>query len=1481
MKNILTKYQEADFKAWMEDGNVTKVGDNKYLEQTTQYRKEFTLDELKAFFKREFLSDRYATGGVSESHENNRMLRNQINEANHHSKELNSVVSGTTPVEPWVVAKMERATTDLSDVTHYLDGEAKMTNNPEKMAKGKKLQPGKVPRWWNKLVREYEYFVFNTRSNKVWAGNEYENDAKDELKEFLIDNPELPLKVLTKRAITNKKINPLAYESWARSGEQFAEIRGEELPSVVTETQESVFIEPYRKKFVLISVQHKNQSNPGLRRWANEFFTSKQEAMEFANQNNLKVVAKFDEGGLTIDDMDRHKVMNYLANKYPDYTNDNDWTEGDDDYFDEIFYTMVDDLRERYNLPSEYSDKANDLVEDYMQSNRDVMGLETMATGGKFAEGGMVGDEVVFNRWGDKAMGEITEILEDGTYIVHSGMSSRSVDPREIIEVKKKKKFLGLFDQGGTTDFTNLPLGTRINAYYERRDKDLKGKIIEKTPTGYKIETHQYDSFPVTYDMITRVMSLPTPVEPEQTRKRFLGLFDKGGSTSPEIHILDKGVKYDKAMYKGVFSDYDNDGLENLDDPNPTITGDKVSVEERRITESIAQLLNIKEDLDSTMYKAVNDIAKISPKDAVIYARTKTPYSIIQKLIKKRLLTPKDPKKGLTDLIGMTIVVDSYADILKLRKFIESGKKFEVYETEDFYENPLDGYMAIHYILIFKDDKGSLPVELQLKTKRMKAINQISHKAYAQGNLDKDALLNATSLANKADKGDKEAIKSFELMMQYPEAVELSFFKDKAKKYDTGGEIDDNEKEEWTEAGNVRNFGWFQDFKKQSTRGGGKIVPAENYGWKVKYYNPTDPAFDVEYSKDDYIIRIVGGGDYEDYSVSITKGDFNENAMNFVDLQSANKFIIDYMGNGSYSPHKKYAGGGFFMDKNDPMFTIEEIGRLAGLRPIAVAEWGDKNNIDLMLVLKDLKARKITGIDLMGAVVGTGRDKRSKQIIADYSKVKYAGGGITWVRGIDKRTDNFLDIFETLDKVKHNELKPIINKLVLSVQDRTLSNQNNNIFVPLLDDAVYKEWYQLGLKRGHLMIPYSEFKEMLQSKGVSNIHSKEIFNGVLDNVKDYNGEDLIDLNLVDGKALDYLKKLQKENAINKLETMFSNKPKFSPGGTTQSMFSEMPDAGLYEMLNILIKESGSDKEKNKEAISDITAEIKRRQSPKFAPGGKTDPEFQYNYEVVLSKIDKDGNWHEFERKSFGDDYSSVLLYANKMNKEGIGVDVLENGQDRGWSTNNGMHYFAPGGSTDLKDEYKLKPYKILSDENPKPLIVNDNQVSMFETIEKPVKLHPRTKQPMSNSVPEVDIVIKRTIPFNERPKVTNSKSATEIFRKFWDTDRINIQESFWIMLLDRANNVIGIYNPSKGGIAATIVDGGLIGATALKSLAQAVIVCHNHPSGNLKFSQADKNMTKKLGTTLKVLDITLLDSMVITETEYNSMADNSELPDFD
>lgn len=265
-----------------------------------------------------------------------------------------------------------------------------------------------------------------------------------------------------------------------------------------------------------------------------------------------------------------------------------------------------------------------------------------------------------------------------------------------------------------------------------------------------------------------------------------------------QIHILNENEKYGEDRYKAIFSDYDKDGIPNLDDPNPTKKGDKHSVEERRLTDSVSKLLNIKNNLDYTMHHSVKDLASIAPKGSSIYARTKTPYSIIQKLIEKRLIVPKDIKKGLTDLIGTTIAVDNYDDILKMRKLIENGKIYEVYEIEDFYKHPLDGYMAVHYILIYKDDKGTFPVELQLKTKRMKAINQLSHGAYAAHNLDKKRLLECTSLANRADKGDTEAIKEFNDLMENKEKLEDSFYLDKTKKYRDGGFVGD----EWVEITN-------------------------------------------------------------------------------------------------------------------------------------------------------------------------------------------------------------------------------------------------------------------------------------------------------------------------------------------------------------------------------------------------------------------------------------------------------------------------------------------------------------------------------------------------------------------------------------------------------------------------------------------------------------------------------------------------------
>lgn len=299
-------------------------------------------------------------------------------------------------------------------------------------------------------------------------------------------------------------------------------------------------------------------------------------------------------------------------------------------------------------------------------------------------------------------------------------------------------------------------------------------------------------------------------------------IMEDGGNI--ETHILNEGEVFDREKYKGVFTDFDKDGVANLDDPNPLRKGDKTTVEERELTNVFQKLLDTKNRLDDTMYDAVVDIKNISPKGSVVYARTKTPYSIINKLIEKRLVVPKDPKKGLTDVIGTTIAVDSYKDLLEVRDKIEAGKLYDVFEVEDFYENPNDGYRAVHYLLMYKGKNGQFPVELQLKTKRMKSINELSHSAYAAKNLDAARLNFVTDIANKADREDKDAILDYNKLMKDKDSLKKSFFLN--KKMEQGGEID----EDWRELDN--------DFyealnKKKEKKDGGKV--GEPYDSMTKY----------------------------------------------------------------------------------------------------------------------------------------------------------------------------------------------------------------------------------------------------------------------------------------------------------------------------------------------------------------------------------------------------------------------------------------------------------------------------------------------------------------------------------------------------------------------------------------------------------------------------------------------------------------------
>ncbi|RZL09095.1 MAG: DNA repair protein [Pedobacter sp.] len=125
----------------------------------------------------------------------------------------------------------------------------------------------------------------------------------------------------------------------------------------------------------------------------------------------------------------------------------------------------------------------------------------------------------------------------------------------------------------------------------------------------------------------------------------------------------------------------------------------------------------------------------------------------------------------------------------------------------------------------------------------------------------------------------------------------------------------------------------------------------------------------------------------------------------------------------------------------------------------------------------------------------------------------------------------------------------------------------------------------------------------------------------------------------------------------------------------------------------------------------------------------------------------------------------------------------------------------------------------------------------------------------------------------ERPKINHSKDAYNILFNNWDQGRIELNEQFYILLLNRANNVIGMTEISSGGFSGTLVDPKLVFSIALKSCSAGLVLCHNHPSGNLKPSQADLTLTRRLVEAGKLLDLLILDHIILTKRGYFSFGD--------
>lgn len=128
----------------------------------------------------------------------------------------------------------------------------------------------------------------------------------------------------------------------------------------------------------------------------------------------------------------------------------------------------------------------------------------------------------------------------------------------------------------------------------------------------------------------------------------------------------------------------------------------------------------------------------------------------------------------------------------------------------------------------------------------------------------------------------------------------------------------------------------------------------------------------------------------------------------------------------------------------------------------------------------------------------------------------------------------------------------------------------------------------------------------------------------------------------------------------------------------------------------------------------------------------------------------------------------------------------------------------------------------------------------------------------------------------EVQQINSPEDAQKYMRQFWGDD-IEVYESFFLVLLNRQHHTIGYVKISQGGIVGTVVDVKIIAKYVIDSLASACMVAHNHPSGSLRPSEADKAITKRLQDVLDLLECKLIDHVILTKEGYYSFSTDGKL----
>ena len=213
--------------------------------------------------------------------------------------------------------------------------------------------------------------------------------------------------------------------------------------------------------------------------------------------------------------------------------------------------------------------------------------------------------------------------------------------------------------------------------------------------------------------------------------------------------------------YPAVFGDSDRDQIPDVDDPHPFVPGDTKSIEEIRLSDEIGSLIDTRASYVPATKAVMKSLRDLQIPKSKVEGRVKTPFSIVNKLRRKYF-------GSLTDVAATRILLPDRASVDLTAAAIEED--FEILEKEDFYKTPQAGYRAIHYIV----RAAGVPVEVQVKTHRMAEIAEGSHTPYKTGKLNAAEMDRLTTLAVRADKGDKKAQRELDPLLRDKRALQRS-----------------------------------------------------------------------------------------------------------------------------------------------------------------------------------------------------------------------------------------------------------------------------------------------------------------------------------------------------------------------------------------------------------------------------------------------------------------------------------------------------------------------------------------------------------------------------------------------------------------------------------------------------------------------------------------------------------------------------------